>query len=219
MRDTTEAAPRRDGEVPGTGRELPGTVLEGYGREWSWSRDPARWSQTSGSPGELHVTAPGRTDLYSMPGHYQIDRLPLLQRTVTGDFTAWTRVTVQGDSFGDAAGLAVHGEDGWAKLCVERTRAGHWAVVTVLSRPDSDEAMGPSLPDPGAELMVTRQGRRFAVLFRQDRREPWQFVRTWFGAAAPDVRLGVFVQAPFSDAAEGWFEPMRLSPTPWRDQR
>ncbi|WP_437312958.1 DUF1349 domain-containing protein [Sorangium sp. So ce385] len=197
----------------------PGDTTEDYGGRWSWSREPARWSRADGSPGSLTVVAPGRSDLFAMPGHYDVDRLPLLQRPVDGDFAAWSRITVDGGAFGDAGGIALHGEDGWLKVCVERTRTGGWAMVTVLSRPESDEAMGPALDGPAADVMVTREGRRVAVLFRQYRHEDWRFVRTYLARTTRQMRLGIFVQAPFSEAASAQFEPMRLSPTAWRDQR
>ncbi|WP_078948651.1 DUF1349 domain-containing protein [Streptomyces noursei] len=186
------------------------------GTGWQWQGRPRSWSRTGES---LHIEAPGGADLYALPGSYQADSLPLLQRTVTGDFTARTRISVEGSAFGDAAGLALHGDDGWLKVCVERTKAGGWAVVTVLSRPASDEAMGPALDGPAAELLVTREGRRHAVLFRQRAQEDWRFVRTFHGFADPELRLGVFVQAPFSPSAAALFGPLHLSPVPLGDRR
>ncbi|GAA2230775.1 hypothetical protein GCM10010232_16430 [Streptomyces amakusaensis] len=188
----------------------------GAGDGWQWQGEPLSWHSTGES---LRIEAPGGADLYALPGSYEADSLPLLQRTVTGDFTAWTRISVRGSALGDAAGLSLHGEDGWLKVCVERTKAGGWAVVTVLSRPLSDEAMGPALDGPAADLLLTRQGRRLAVLFRQSPREDWRFARTFLGFAAPELRLGVFAQAPFSPSATGRFEPLRLSPVPLDDRR
>ncbi|NLU70576.1 DUF1349 domain-containing protein [Streptomyces sp. HNM0574] len=186
------------------------------GDPWQWRGTPAA---TSRDGRLLRIEAPGGADLYALPGSYEADGLPLLQRPVRGDFTASARIAVEGGAFGDAAGLALHGEDGWLKVCVERTRAGGWAVVTVHSRPASDEAMGPALAGPAADLLLTREGRRHAVFFRQEPDGDWQFVRTFHGFAADELRLGLFVQAPFSPSAAGAFTPVRISATPLGDRR
>ncbi|MEU7580902.1 DUF1349 domain-containing protein [Streptomyces sp. NPDC041068] len=197
-----------DAPWPGDGADAPSP--------WRWQGQPQSWSRAGDS---LRIEAPGGADLYNLPGSYEADSLPLLRRPVEGDFTAWTRITVEGSAFGDAAGLALHGEDGWLKVCVERTRAGGWAVVTVLSRPASDEAMGPALDGPAADLLVTREGRRHAVFYRQQPQEDWRFVRTFLGFTAPQLQLGAFVQAPFSPSAAARFAPLRLSPVPLGDRR
>ncbi|MFE3650982.1 DUF1349 domain-containing protein [Streptomyces sp. NPDC059101] len=168
---------------------------------------------------ELRVRAPRGADLFRMPGAYEASGIPRLSRRVTGDHTLWTRVTVDGREFGDAGGIVVHDGAGWFKVCVERTRAGGWAVVTVVSHPVSDEAAGPVLAGPDAELLVTREGRRYAVFHREHDGGDWRFVRTFFGADEADVRVGLFAQAPFSDACTASFAPLRLAPTALADRR
>ncbi|WP_236243680.1 DUF1349 domain-containing protein [Streptomyces sp. CC228A] len=171
---------------------------------------------------ELAVRAARGADLFSMPGAYEAGGVPLLSRTVTGDHTAWTRITVDGHAFGDAGGIAVHGADGWFKACVERTRAGGWAVVTVVSRPVSDEALGPALSGPRADLLVTREAARHAVFCRERPDEDWRFVRTFTGVAADgeqDLRLGLFAQAPFSDACTAAFTAPQYVPSALPDRR
>ncbi|MFE3769436.1 DUF1349 domain-containing protein [Streptomyces sp. NPDC059122] len=168
---------------------------------------------------ELRVRAPRGADLFRMPGAYEASGIPWLSRRVTGDHTLWTRVTVDGRKFGDAGGIVVHDGAGWFKVCVERTRAGGWAVVTVVSHPVSDEAAGPVLAGPDAELLVTREGRRYAVFHREHDGGDWRFVRTFFGADEADVRVGLFAQAPFSDACTASFAPLRLAPTALADRR
>ncbi|WP_236244811.1 DUF1349 domain-containing protein [Streptomyces sp. CC210A] len=174
------------------------------------------------STAELAVRAPRGADLFSMPGAYEASGVPLLSRAVTGDHTVWARVAVDGAAFGDAGGIAVHGTDGWFKACVERTRTGAWAVVTVVSRPVSDEALGPALSGPHADLLVTREGPRHAVFCRERADEDWRFVRTFTGVAAarePDVRLGLFSQAPFSDACTATFTAPVHAPCALPDRR
>ncbi|MBB1253296.1 DUF1349 domain-containing protein [Streptomyces sp. OF3] len=184
---------------------------------WRWSGEPAAWSLTGGS---LEITAPGHSDLYSLPGSHEVANLPLLQRAVHGDFTAWTRVTVRrGSSFADAGGLALHGAEHWLKVCVERGRDGGWSIVTVVSAPHSDEAAGPALVTPAADLLITRQGRRCAVRVRADATEPWRVVRTFHGPPETRLRLGLFAQAPFSESASATFEPVRLAATALADRR
>ncbi|MEU8774271.1 DUF1349 domain-containing protein [Streptomyces sp. NPDC048606] len=167
----------------------------------------------------LEVRAECGADLFAMPGWYEADGVPLFGRTLTGDHMLWTDVTVRGRTFGDAGGIVVHGDDGWFKVCVERTRAGGWAVVTVVSRPLSDEAAGPALAGPRAELLVTRDGARHAVFCREDPDEPWRFVRTFVGDAGPRVRVGLFAQAPFSEGCAAGFTSVRWAPVALADRR
>lgn len=188
----------------------------GFDEGWSWSAEPLSCSSAGGS---LEVSAPGGADLFAMPGAHEASGLPLLQRTVRGDFTAWTRISVDGAAFGDAGGIALHGPEGWLKVCVERVKAGGWAVVTVLSRPVSDEALGPALAGPEAELLVTREGPRQAVFFREAPEDDWRFVRTFFGFSEPELRLGLFVQAPFTPSASAVFAPVRFRATALPDRR
>ncbi|GAA3486470.1 hypothetical protein GCM10018987_05490 [Streptomyces cremeus] len=179
------------------------------GPDWSFTGPGDACTRDAAS---LTIRAARGADLFAMPGHYEASDVPRLGRTVTGDHTLWTGVTVDGRGFGDAGGILVRWADGWFKACVERTRAGGWAVVTVVSRPVSDEAAGPELAGPRAELLVTREGRRHAVLCREDPDDEWRFVRTFFGAPAADVRLELFAQAPFSDACTAAFAvPHRTS--------
>ncbi|MGK5641704.1 DUF1349 domain-containing protein [Streptomyces sp. URMC 126] len=168
----------------------------------------------------LEVRAGRGADLFAMPGWYTASGVPALSRTVPGDHTAHVRVSVEGGEFGDAGGIVVHGSGGWFKVCVERTRAGGWAVVTVVSRPGSDEAAGPALAGPRAGLLVTREGARYAVFCREDAAGEWRFVRTflWPGDA-PEVRLGLFAQAPFSEACTARFTGLRCAPAALADRR
>ncbi|MER5810399.1 DUF1349 domain-containing protein [Streptomyces sp. NPDC002033] len=187
--------------------------------------DDPRWSFSG--PGTapvreaatLEVRAERGADLFAMPGFHEAAAVPALARAVTGDHTVRTRVAVTGGAFGDAGGIVVHGADGWFKVCVERTRAGGWAVVTVVSRPASDEAVGPALAGPAAELLVTREGGRHAVFCREDPAGAWRFVRTHLGPAEGGVRLGLFAQAPFSDACTAVFTGARLAPVALADRR
>ncbi|MFF9869852.1 DUF1349 domain-containing protein [Streptomyces sp. NPDC013953] len=184
--------------------------------DWSFSGPGAAPVR---DPHALEILAERGCDLFTMPGSYEASGIPLLGRTVTGDHTFRAGVTVRGTAFGDAGGIVVHDDGGWFKVCVERTRAGGWAMVTVVSRPVSDEAVGPALAAPRAELLVTREGRRHAVFCREEQGGKWRFVRTFFGSGAGDVRIGLFAQAPFSAACTAVFSVPRYVPAALADRR
>ncbi|WP_371680442.1 DUF1349 domain-containing protein [Streptomyces sp. NBC_01276] len=205
------AAVTAPGATPPRGRAL---AFDDTG--WTFSGPGALAAR---DPATLEIRADRGADLFAMPGFHEASGVPLLGRTLTGDHTVRARVAVRGGAFGDAGGILVHGADGWFKVCVERTRAGGWAVVTVVSRPLSDEAMGPALAGPRAELLVTREGGRHAVFCREDPDGPWLFVRTFLGPADPDVRLALFAQAPFSDSCTAVFTGARWSPRALADRR
>ncbi|MDH6115452.1 regulation of enolase protein 1 (concanavalin A-like superfamily) [Kitasatospora sp. MAP12-15] len=166
----------------------------------------------------LELTAPAGSDLYRLPGVREIDAVPEVSRTLDGDFTLSVRVAVQGSRFADAGGLLVHTADGWTKACVERAPDGRWSVVTVVSRPESDEAAGPELAGPATELTVAREGRRLAFLHREEAAGDHRFVRTLRIPSGP-LRVSLFAQAPFSERCTATFLDLRFSLEPLRDRR
>ncbi|MBP2478627.1 regulation of enolase protein 1 (concanavalin A-like superfamily) [Crossiella equi] len=192
------------------------TEVDFHGR-WTWQGGavPARYSLREGV---LSVTAPAGADHFRMPGVREVASLPLLCRPVEGDFTAVVTVSAAGQRFADAAGLALVGLDGVAKLCVERMPDGRWAICTVVSDPHSDEAAGPTLAGPVAQLMITRERSRVAMFHRQPGEPDWHFTRT-FTSAVAGTRLALFAQAPLSEACTGEFSGFDLSPGAQRDRR
>lgn len=209
----TDGATTAPTEEP-TGAPLP--------LDQGWWHDGAADAFTVTAEGAL-VAAPAGADLFHAThstGHRRADS-PALRRAIAGDFTVQSHLTVSGGRFADAGGLCLYGPDGWFKLCLERTRHGGWAAVSVLSRPDSDEASGPPLPGPSATLLLTRQGRRFAAFVHAgDRTEgDWTFVRTFTGWREHVLELGLFAQAPFSDGSAATFSSVRLGGRALRDRR
>ncbi|NEA69000.1 DUF1349 domain-containing protein [Streptomyces sp. SID12488] len=196
------------------------TTPGGADTAWSWS--DGRPACFAGPAGSLTVTAPGGSDLYRMPGVREIDALVHASRPVEGDFTLSVRAEVRPDGgtgrFADAGGVLVTTADGWAKFCVERAPSGDWTLVTVVSAPYSDEAAGPVLDGPRAELTVVREGRRAALLHRPDPEGEPRFVRTFTVPEGP-LRVGLFAQAPFSASCTAVFDGVRLDPEPLRDRR
>ncbi|MFE6689167.1 DUF1349 domain-containing protein [Streptomyces sp. NPDC057743] len=197
--------------------ELPGARVLGFD-DPAWSFE-GPGTATLPHPGELRLRAPRGADLFSMPGHYERAGIGSWHRTVPGDHTLWASVAVEGRAFGDAGGLVVHDGADWFKVCVERGRTGGWGIVTVVSRPVSDEAAGPALATARAELLITREGRRHAVLHREHPDQDWRFVRTFAGSGAAQVRVGLFAQAPFSDACTASFAPPGFAPAALSDRR
>ncbi|MGW7413573.1 DUF1349 domain-containing protein [Streptomyces sp. NPDC054863] len=196
---------------------------------WTWSdgrpytpgADEGQTHPTGADGGRFVVTAEAGADLYRMPGVREIDRLPSLGREVTGDFTLSVRAEVRdtdGGRFADAAGIVLHTDAGWAKFCVERTPSGSWSLVTVVSQPWSDEAAGPALDGPCADLTVVREGQRLAFLYGPGPDAAPRFVRTF---TVPDsaLRVGLFAQAPFSPSCTAVFDRLRHDPEPLRDRR
>ncbi|WP_369153510.1 DUF1349 domain-containing protein [Streptomyces sp. R17] len=195
----------------------PAGVLGGA---WSWSG--AEPSGHAGPDGHVAVTAPAGSDLYRMPGVREIDAVPSFGRDVEGDFTLTVRTEVRpaagGGRFADAGGVLVHTAGGWAKFCVERAPDGRWTLVTVVALPYSDEAAGPALAGPRAELGVVREGRRAAFLHRPEPAQGPCFVRTFTVPDGP-LRVALFAQAPFSPSCTAVFDGPALSPEPLRDRR
>jgi regulation of enolase protein 1 (concanavalin A-like superfamily) len=184
---------------------------------WAWSGPPVAWCEENDV---LLAVAPGGSDLFSMPGVREIASLPVLARAIPGDFRVWVSVAVEGESFADAAGLILRSGGGCSfKLCVECTPAGTWQIVSVASSPASDEAAGPAIDGPMADLLLTREGRRLAAFYRGSSIRDWRFLRTLHGWDPRDTSVGLFVQAPFSAGCSARFSALGSSAEPLADRR
>jgi regulation of enolase protein 1 (concanavalin A-like superfamily) len=184
---------------------------------WRWWRQPAAWSFDPA--GGLEIEAPPGTDLYSAPGVREVCSIVALERPISGAFAMSVSVGVSGSAFADGAGMLLRGHDrDWLKLCVERSKTA-WQILTVASRPTSDEAAGPLLEGPSADLLVTREGRRVATYYRCDAREDWRFARCMYDCWAGDLLVGLFVQAPFSAGCAARFRTLESRAVALRDRR
>ena len=193
-------------------------MIDSGEEKWAWPESPG--VQCLHRPEELTIQAQPGSDLIRIPGVREIDRVCAYQRPISGDFTVTVSVSVQGERFADAAGIVVRdGDGGWLKAAVERTRSLEWAVFTIVSLPNSDEACGAVLPAAQADLLVTRERTRFAVLHKNADQQDWIFARTFRWAAPETISLGLFAQAPFSDGSFARFEHLNVSAQPMRDRR
>jgi regulation of enolase protein 1 (concanavalin A-like superfamily) len=185
--------------------------------QWRWWRQPAAWS--SDPAGTLEIVSPAGTDLYFAPGVREVCSIVALERPISGAFTISVSVAVDGTEFADAGGLLLRGHNReWLKLCVERSKTA-WQIVTVASRPASDEAAGPLLDGPGADLLVTREGRRVAAYYRRDAGDDWRFARCIYDCWEGELLAGLFVQAPFSTRCTARFRALESRAEALRDRR
>jgi len=190
---------------------------DGASSSLRWQNEPPEWHIDDG--GSLHVVPQAKTDFFRPIDHPGLDNAAFLAASVTGDFTARTRVRAQLAGFGDAAALTVRISDQqWAKICVERSPVGEVSVVSVVTDPWSDDANNELLSTSDAHLRITRKGDLFGMHFSLDG-QSWRFARA-FGMAAPaDVLVGIHAQAPFVSGCRAQFDGLEIEPEPVADFR
>lgn len=169
--------------------------------------------------GALETEAAAGSDLFHVPGTRVVDSLSAYERAAQRCFTLTACVRAAGDTFADGAGILIRAAAESFKICIERTRTGVWRVVTVLSRPISDECYGPGLEGPEAILRLTCEGDRHAAFVRRGSDANWTFVRTFHWSRAPRATVGLFAQAPLSTGVHARFSSIIWEPFAVRDRR
>ncbi|MFH1569454.1 MAG: DUF1349 domain-containing protein [Gemmatimonadota bacterium] len=182
-----------------------------------WLVEPPQWQVDD--QGRLHLTPAPETDFFRPIDRPGYDNAALLCASVSGDFTARTRVRAVLVGFGDAAALTVRASaEQWAKICVERSPAGEVAIVSVVTDPWSDDANNELLSEPAAHLRLTRKGNLFGMHYSLDGRA-WRFVRAFAMRAPARLLVGVHAQAPFVGGCRATFDFLEMEPRPVADFR
>lgn len=170
----------------------PDTLAE---RQLAWDHPPLHWEPLP--EGGMRVHVPPRVDYFRAPTRtHAADNAPFLWLNVAGDFVAQAHVRPTFNTHYDAAALmARHNERQWAKLCYEATDFGTHAIVSVVTREDSDDANGVNLTAPDVWLQICRVGDVFGMHYALDGAH-WQMVRLFRLEVPPTIRIGLVAQCP-----------------------
>ena len=179
--------------VPQTSDEFDAPTL---GRQWQWNANPrAGWASLTARPGFLRLasvpapatrndSSPAGNSLYDAPNF-------LLQKFPGPEFTVTTSVVFRPAADGEAAGLAIFGQD-YAVLALQTTAAGRRVALRVN--------LGASEPGAAEREVAALAASEGAVQLRVtvDRNARCQF------SFSPDGQKFVAVGEPFQAKPGRW---------------
>jgi uncharacterized protein len=162
-----------------------------------WLNEPKIWTA---SDDRISLVTDENTDFWQSTFYgFEHDNGHCYLERVTGDFTAEVSFTAAYEQLYDQAGLMLRfSERSWLKAGVEYV-GGRCTIGTVLTRGQSDWAIGPTVSKAEAvRLRLTRRGDAVCVQWAPvDPAVPYE-----------TLRLG-----PISSDAEAMIGPMACSPT------
>lgn len=159
-----------------------------------WTTEPLTWSFDGG---RLVVQPFSKTNLHNAANGTNIANACFLHQSITGDFTFSSRIGGSLVSAGDAAAVTIWvSPQQWAKICLQKGKSGEKRLVTVVTNPHSDEALGEIVKTANAFLRISRRGEEFVMHYAIDGKK-WKLVRqfTWRGCP-PELSVGVHAQSP-----------------------
>ena len=131
-------------------------------------------------------------------------------REVEGDFIFKARVSCYFDQDFDAPILmAYDNEKLWTKVCFEQTDQGTPAIVSVVTRDRSDDAIGEYINREEVWLLLARQGDTFSAHYSQDG-DKYFMVRLAWLPMPKKIKVGFGVQSPTGGGVRAYFRNMSL---------
>ena len=152
----------------------------------------------------IEIVAPPHTDFFCNGGSGADDGIdpeslcnaPFYYTEVAGDFVLRTKVRHAFTDTYDSCSIMVF-EDAthWAKSCFELTDFGTHAVVSVVTKGDSDDANGPNIEGDVVWLQMCRKDNAFAFHYSLDG-ERFFMTRFFTLPVGDTVKIGLLAQAP-----------------------
>jgi len=198
-------------QTPASSDQAAVPVLAGLPGPLIWQHPPARWKIDSGK--DLTIVAGKETDWFASPmDDYRVDKTPRLLFKPAEDFVLSAKVTVGFRSQWDSGVLVLYVNDAlWAKLCFEMTVDKHPAIVSVVTRGDSDDNNSIAIAGDSVYLKVAKAGKGIFFYASQDG-EHWTIIRAFNLGAAPDLRIGFSSQSPSGESCTSVFSQIRYLP-------
>lgn len=180
-----------------------------------------RWLNESGikiTENKIVITAPAKTDFFCgsideceegiLPE--SLCNAPYYYTEIDGDFVLTVKVSHDfKDTYDSASVMVMKDPKCWAKCCFELTDFGTHAVVSVVTKGDSDDANGCNLEGNTAWLRICRVKNNFAFHYSADG-ENFYMMRFFHLPAEPIVKVGLLAQAPTGSGGERIYENLSI---------
>jgi regulation of enolase protein 1 (concanavalin A-like superfamily) len=145
---------------------------------------------------EVSISSGGSTDWFVDPESRETTfNAPALVRRVQGDFSVSALIDVEFRATFDAGALVLYGDrQHWVKFALEFSPQGKGAVVSVVTRGESDESLSRVLDNSALSLRVSRVGRTVALHSSRD--GVWWNLERYFRFNVDEVDVGFLSQSP-----------------------
>lgn len=164
------------------------------------------------------IQAPKETDFFNNSGTVgeegvtpeSLNNAPFYYTEVTGDFVMQVKVSLDFKDIYDSSSIMVMQDgDNWAKACFELTDFNTHAVVSVVTKGDSDDANGCNIDVPSVWLQVCRVGNSFAFHYSLDGKQ-YYMMRFFSLPAAQTIKAGLLAQAPTGNGGIRVYEKLSI---------
>lgn len=125
-----------------------------------------------------------------------LSNAPFYYTKVTGDFVMRVKVSLDfKDTYDSSSIMVMQDLTHWAKACFEQTDFGTHAVVSVVTKNESDDANGCNIEEDFVWLQVCRVGQSFAFHYSIDGKR-YYMMRFFSLPASQTMKVGLLAQAP-----------------------
>jgi hypothetical protein len=163
------------------------------------SRETTDWFV---DPESLHVTS----------------NAPALVRRIHGDFTVSASIDVEFRATFDAGALVMYCDKAhWVKFALEYSPQGKGAIVSVITRGESDESLSRVVYDSSLYLRISRVGRSVALHSSLDGH--WWDLERYCRFDEDHVDVGFESQSPMGQGTTAQFKGISLSTSGVKDVR
>ena len=168
--------------------------------EFQWLNESS--IQKTGDRWEIY--APKESDFFCNGGAVgeegvtpeSLSNAPFYYTEITGDFVMRVKASLEFKDIYDSSSIMVmQDQTHWAKACFEQTDFGPRAVVSVVTKGDSDDANGCNIETDSVWLQVCRVGQSFAFHYSTDG-EHFYMMRFFNLPADETIKAGLLAQAP-----------------------
>ena len=154
---------------------------------------------------KIGIYATGQSDFFNSkcnaPYYYtEVEGNFVMKVKVSHDFT---------DTYDSSSIMVMKDLQTWAKACFELTDFGTHAVVSVVTKNDSDDANGCNISGNEVWLQITRVDRTFAFHYSTDGVH-FYMMRVFRLPVEDSVKVGLLAQAPVGNGGNRYYEHLTI---------
>jgi uncharacterized protein len=168
---------------------------------------------------EVSISSREKTDWFVDPETLHVtSNAPALVCRIHGDFTISALFGVEFRATFDAGALVMfYDTEHWVKFALEYSPQGKGAVVSVITRGESDESLSRIGYDSPLYLRISRVGRTVALHSSVD--SHWWELERYCRFDFPEVDVGFESQSPTGEGTTARFEAISFSASGIKDFR
>jgi regulation of enolase protein 1 (concanavalin A-like superfamily) len=168
--------------------------------------------------GRIEILATEKSDFFINPGAVADEGItpeslcnaPFYYTNISGDFVMRVKVSHEfKDTYDSSSIMVMKDLTHWAKACFELTDFDTHAVVSVVTKEESDDANGCNIDDSTVWLQVCRSGNSFAFHYSRDG-ENYYMMRFFALPADETVKVGLLAQAPLGNGGKRIYENLTI---------